>query len=152
MQFTTLIVSALAAVASAAPARRANNSSNFDASLFNGFQFSNVNNGYLGNINSLDFALLAQLAQVNNLNLNGFQNLFSGSQFNLNSVLQIQQLQMIIQLEQLGVLSGFDLSTLQLNNLNFGVIQNNVGGLDLNQFIDQSLGSQITAIVSQSSM
>jgi hypothetical protein len=150
MKFSTVIVSAFAALASAAPAKRSNNS--FDASQFNNFQFSNVNNGYLGSINSLDFAILEQLSQVNNFNLNGFENLFSSNQFDLNSILQLQQLQMVIQLEQLGVLGGFDLSSLSLNNLNFGLIQNNVGGLDLSQFIDSSIAPQIATIVSQTGM
>ncbi|KAI0132260.1 hypothetical protein BJ170DRAFT_238450 [Xylariales sp. AK1849] len=149
MKFSTVIVSALAAVVSAAPAKKAEPRANVDISQFNNFNFNSVNFNYLSVINSLDFQVLEQLAQVNNFNIGGFQSLFSGNSFNVEQLLQLQQIQMLIQLEQLGVLGGFDLGSLQLNNLNFGLI-NSIGGIDLSQFIDSSLTPQIQAVIQQS--
>ncbi|KAI1853237.1 hypothetical protein JX265_000264 [Neoarthrinium moseri] len=148
MKFSTAIVSALAAVVSAAPTKEVAPRGIFDASQFNNFQFNNLDLNYLSVVNGLDFNILQQLASVNNFNINGFQNVFAGNVFDINALLQLQQIQQLIQLQQLGVLGGFDLSTLALNNVNFGLI-NAVGGIDLTQFIDSSLIPQIQTIVQQ---
>jgi hypothetical protein len=151
MKFTTVLVSALAAVVSAAPAKKESPRGVLDVAAFNNFGFNSVNLQYLGVINSLDFNVLQSLASVNNFDLNGFQNLFSGNSFNVQALLQLQQLQMVIQLQQLGILGGFDLSSLALNSVNLGLI-NTVGSVDLTQFIDASLAPQIQTIIQQSGM
>ncbi|KAK6081042.1 hypothetical protein SCUP515_03184 [Seiridium cupressi] len=148
MQFSTILISALAAVASAAPARKEEPRAAFNAADFNNFAFNSIDLGYLGVVNSLDFQILQQLSTSNNLNIGGFAGLFSNGAFDINSLLQFQQIQNIIQLQQLGVLGGFDLSTLNLNQVKFGVI-NAIGGVDLTQFIDASLAPQIQTIVQQ---
>lgn len=146
MKPTSLLVSALATVALAAPAKE-----------IRGIDFSGVNNlnsfnsidiQYLAAVNSLDLALLAQLGNVNNFNVNGFQNLFQGQNFDLNAVLQLQQLQTLLSLGQVGVLNGFDLSGLNLGTLNLGLV-NNIGGFDFSQLIDQSLVPQIQTVAQQ---
>lgn len=148
MKFSAVIVSALAAVASAAPARQEEPRAVIDASLFNNFAFNSQDFQYLSVINSLDFNVLQQLASVNKLNLGGFQNLFQQNAFDITGLLQLQQIQNLIQLQQLGVLGGFDLSTLALNQVNFGLI-NNLGGINLTQFIDAALIPQIQTIIQQ---
>ena len=146
MKFSTIIYSALAAVALAAPAKEVATRSSFDLSQLNNLNFANQNFAYLNTINSLDIQLLSQLGSVNNFNILSFQNLFQQSQFSLQSLLEFQQLQMVLQLAQLGLFNGFDLSTLNLGALNFGLI-NSVSGFDINSLIDQSLGPQITQVI-----
>jgi hypothetical protein len=150
MKFSAVLISALAAVASAAPTKQAEPRGSIDASLFNNFQFNSQDLSYLSVINSLDFQVLQQLATVNNLNLNNFASLFSNNAFNLNSIIQLQQIQSLIQLQQIGVLGGFDLSNFGLSQVNLGII-NNIGSVDLTQFIDASLVPQIQTIIQQQS-
>lgn len=134
MKFSTVIVSALAAVVSAAPAQtQSEKRTALDISQLNNFGFSNQNFGYLGQINSLNFDVLTQLATVNNFDALAFQGLFQSQIFNINTLLQIQQLQTLIQFQQLGVLSAFDLSTLTLQTLNLGLLAP-IGAVDLNSF------------------
>ncbi|ORY65359.1 uncharacterized protein BCR38DRAFT_195977 [Pseudomassariella vexata] len=149
MQFSTLIVSVLAAVTSAAPAKH--QARQVDLSLLNNLAFAQQDLAYLSSINSVDLQLLAQLNSVNNFDILSFQSLFEKNVFDVQALLQLQQIQMLVQLQSLGVLGGFDLSTLQLNSLNFGLIQA-VGGIDLTQFIDAGLIPQIQTIVQQSTV
>lgn len=151
MKFTTVLVSALAGIASAAPTKQESPRGVVDVAAFNNFGFNSVDLQYLGVINSLNFGALQSLSSVNNFDLSGFQSLFNNNAFNVQSLLQLQQAQMLIQLQQLGILGGFDLSALSLNSLNFGVI-NAVGGVDLSQFIDAALAPQIQTIIQQSGM
>lgn len=139
MKFSTVIVSALAAFASAAPAEtQSEKRTALDISKLNNYRFSNQNFGYLGQINSLNFAVLTQLVTVNNFNaITAFQTLFVNQVFDINSLLQLQQLQMLIQFQQLGVLSAFDLSTLQIETVNLGMLAP-IGSVNLGQFISGS--------------
>lgn len=149
MKPVSILVGALAAVATAAPTKEIETRSNFDLGLLNNLNgFNNLNLNYLLNINSLDLQLLAQLGSVNNFNVLGFQNLFQSNVFDLNAILQLQQLEMVLQLAQLGLFNGFDLSSLAFNQLNLGLI-NNIGGFDFNSLIDNSLVPQITSIAQQ---
>ncbi|KAI0158988.1 hypothetical protein BJ166DRAFT_614721 [Pestalotiopsis sp. NC0098] len=149
MKFSAVLVSALAAVVSAAPAtKKAEPRASVDAALFNNFAFNSQDLQYLSAINSLDFNVLQQLATVNGLNLNNFSGLFSNNAFDINSLIQLQQVQNLIQLQQLGVLGGFDLSSFALNQVNLGLI-NNIGGVDLGQFVDAALIPQIQTIIQQ---
>lgn len=151
MKFSAVLVSALAAVVSAAPAtKKAEPRASVDAALFNNFAFNSQDLQYLSAINSLDFNVLQQLATVNGLNLNNFSGLFSNNAFDINSLIQLQQVQNLIQLQQLGVLGGFDLSSFALNQVNLGLI-NNIGGVDLGQFVDAALIPQIQTIIQQQS-
>lgn len=151
MKFSTVIVSALAAFASAAPAEtQSEKRAALDIGKLNNYRFANQNFGYLGQINSLNFGAISQLVTVNNFNaIAAFQTLFVNQVFDINSLLQLQQLQTLIQFQQLGVLSAFDLSTLQLQTINLGLI-NSVGGFDLNTLLSGSnslvSAAQITQI------
>ncbi|KAK0718321.1 hypothetical protein B0T26DRAFT_676499 [Lasiosphaeria miniovina] len=148
MKSVTLIVSALAAMVSAAPAA-VEKKSNFDLSQLNNLNnFNQVNLNYLLNINQLQLQQLGFLGQNNNFNILGYQNLFSSNQFDLASLLQLQQLQTLLQFQQVGLFSNFDLSSLDLQLLQLGLL-NNVGSVDLSQFIQPTVVSQVQTIASQ---
>lgn len=150
MKAISVLVSALATVAIAAPTKEVEERANrFDFSRVNNLsRFNSLDIQYLASLNSLDLNLLAQLGQVNNFNVNGFQNLFQGNTFDLNTILQLQQLQTLLSLGQVGVLNSFDLSGLNLGTLNLGLV-NNIGGFDFSQLIDQSLIPQIQTVAQQ---
>ncbi|OAA62571.1 hypothetical protein SPI_04111 [Niveomyces insectorum RCEF 264] len=146
MKAVSIIVGALAAVVSAAPAKEVEARTSFDLSQLNNLAFSNQNFQYLNIVNSLDLQLLSQLGSTNNFNILSFQNLFQSNSFDLNALLEFQQLQMVLQLAQLGLFNGFDLSSLNFNSLNFGLI-NSVSSFDVNSIVDQSLAPQIAQVI-----
>jgi hypothetical protein len=153
MKLSTVLVSALATFAVAAPAAPVTDletrSFQFDVNSLNGLKnFNQVNLNYLLNINSLQLGLLGNLANVNNFNVLQFQNLFQQQAFDIQGLLQLQSLHTFLQIHQLGVLSGFDLASLQLQNLNLGLL-NNVGILDLQQFISPNVVTQVQTVASQ---
>lgn len=153
MKPVAFLVSALATLAIAAPAAPATDlearSFAFDVNQFNNFRnFNQVNLNYLLNINSLQLGLLGNLANVNNFNVLQFQGLFQQQAFDIQALLQLQSLHTFLQINQLGVLGGFDLASLQLQHLNLGLL-NNVGVLDLQQFISPNVVTQVQSVASQ---
>lgn len=153
MKPVTFLVSALATLAIAAPAAPVTDlearSFNFDINALNGLQnFQQVNLNYLLNINSLQLGLLGNLANINNFNVLQFQGLFQQQSFDIAALLQLQSLQTFLQIHQLGVLSGFDLASLQLQQLNLGLL-NNIGVVDLQQFISPNVIGQVQSVASQ---
>ncbi|RWA14883.1 hypothetical protein EKO27_g198 [Xylaria grammica] len=152
MKASTIFVSALAAVASAAPA--ATNSEKrtvVDLAAFNQFGFANQNLQYFNAINAFNLQAFEQLAAFNNLDILGFQGLFSNNVFDINALLQLQQVALLSQLGGLGVFGNFDLSTLNLGGLNFGVI-NNIGSFDIGSIIDASLRPQLASVIQQTQL
>jgi hypothetical protein len=153
MKFTTIIVSALATLAAAAPAPAEKaveeRSVNFDANIFN--QFGGQNFAYVANINNFDFQLLQQLAVQQNFDILSFQALFQQSaQFDVANLLAFGQLNTIVQLAGLGVFNGIDLGGLALGGFglgvgafDFGVLQNGIGNFGLNTLIQ---GNQLSTI------
>jgi len=165
MKFFTVIVSALSTLAAAAPAVTSTTTTDvakrstgevvdkraitFDLGLVNNFSgFQQVNLNYLLNINALQLNLLRSFAEINNFNVLQFQGLFQHQVFDLNSLLQLQALHTFLQIGQLGVLNGFDLAGLQLHFLNLGLL-NNIGVIDLSQFIIPSVVGQVTSVARQ---
>ncbi|KAI0508351.1 hypothetical protein F5B22DRAFT_401756 [Xylaria bambusicola] len=149
MKASTIFVSALAAVASAAPTTTTpEKRTSIDLGAFNQFGFVNQDLQYLNALNLFDFQAFAQLASFNNLNIGGFQNIFNNNVFDINALLQLQQIALLSQLGGLGVFSNFDLSTLQLGGLNLGLVSG-IGGFDVGSLIDASLVPQIQAIIQQ---
>ena len=149
MKPVSIIVSALATLAAAAPAKEVEKRSNVDLSGVNNLgSFNSVDIQYLASVNGLDLNLLSQLGSVNNFDILGFQSLFQSNVFDLNAVLQLQQLQTLLALGQVGVLNGFDLSTLSLNALNLGLVSN-IGGFDFGGLIDASVVPQIQTVAQQ---
>jgi hypothetical protein len=147
----TFIISALATLVAAAPTATDvdKRSFAFDINSFNGLKnFQQVNLNYLLNINSVQLGLLGNLANTNNFNIGQFQGLFQQQSFDIQALLQLQQLHTFLQINQLGVLGGFDLATLQLQQLNLGLL-NNVGVLDLQQFIQPNVIGQVQSVASQ---
>ncbi|KAM3497910.1 hypothetical protein MY10362_008749, partial [Beauveria mimosiformis] len=150
MKFSTLIAAALGAVATAAPAPAAEAAalearSAFDFGQLNNLVFKQTDFNYLLNINSLDLQLFQQLGVNNNLNLLLFQDVFNVNSFDLNSLLQFQQLQTLLAIAGTGALNGFDLGSLALGGLNLGLV-NGIGGVDLRQFVSSSSIPQIESI------
>ncbi|EJP69380.1 hypothetical protein MY5147_005966 [Beauveria neobassiana] len=150
MKFSTLIAAALGAVATAAPAPAAETAalearSSFDFGQLNNLVFKQNDFNYLLNINSLDLQLFQQLGLNNNLNLLLFQDVFNVNSFDLNSLLQFQQLQTLLAIAGTGALNGFDLGSLALGGLNFGLV-NGISGVDLRQFVSSSSIPEIESI------
>ncbi|OHE95719.1 hypothetical protein CORC01_09003 [Colletotrichum orchidophilum] len=158
MRFSTVILSTLAAFATAAPTGtidsvepRQNNKNNIDIGSLNNLQgFRNLDLNYLLALNNLNLQGLGQLGQVNSLNLGAFQNLFAAQNFDLNALLQLQQLSTVLAIQQQGLFGNVDLAQLNLGGLNLGLI-GGIGQVNLGQFIDQGLVGQISQVVQQSS-
>ncbi|KAI0404178.1 hypothetical protein F4802DRAFT_256211 [Xylaria palmicola] len=146
MKASTILVGALAAVASAAPATEKR--SVVDLNAFNQFSFNNLDLQYFNAINLFDLQAFEQLAAFNQLNIGGFGGLFSNDVFDINALLQLQQVALLSQLGGLGVFGNFDLSGLQLGGLNFGLV-NSLGGFDLGSIIDGNLRPQIQQVIQQ---
>ncbi|GAW20047.1 hypothetical protein ANO14919_095410 [Xylariales sp. No.14919] len=152
MKASTIFVSALAAVASAAPAAtNPEKRTVVDLAAFNQFGFANQNLQYFNAINAFNLQAFEQLAAFNNLDILGFQGLFSNNVFDINALLQLQQVALLSQLGGLGVFGNFDLSTLNLGGLNFGVI-NNIGSFDIGSIIDASLRPQLASVIQQTQL
>ncbi|KAI1132021.1 hypothetical protein F5Y10DRAFT_15752 [Nemania abortiva] len=149
MKASTIFVGALAAIASAAPTTTpVEKRTSVDLNAFNQFSFANQNLQYFNAINAFDLQAFEQLAAFNNLNIGGFQSLFTGNVFDINALLQLQQIALLSQLGGLGVFSNFDLSSLQLGGLNFGLV-NSLSGFDISSLIDASLAPQIQQVIQQ---
>lgn len=147
MKFSTVIVSALATIVSAAPTEKR---AAFDLAQLNGLNnFNQVNLNYLLGINSLDLNLLGTLGQVNNFDILKFSGLFQQNQFDVQALLQLQQLQTVLAFGQQGLFNGFDLGGLNLDVLQLGLLQQNVGVLDLQQFIAPQIVTQVQTVASQ---
>ncbi|KAI1356580.1 hypothetical protein F5Y01DRAFT_309989 [Xylaria sp. FL0043] len=149
MKASTIFVGALAAVASAAPATTTTEKrGSVDLNAFNQFAFANQNLQYFNAINLFDLQAFEQLAAFNNLNIAGFEGLFSNNVFDINSLLQLQQVALLSQLGSLGVFSNFDLSSLSLGGIDLGLVSS-LGGFDVSSIIDASLVPQIQAVIQQ---
>jgi len=153
MKPTSIILGALAAVATAAPTTKVETRGNRDFSSFgdfggiNNFDFFNQDLQYLSLVNSLDFNVLAQLSSVNNFDVFQFNNLFNNDVFDLASALQFQQVSQLVQLASLGAFNQLDLSGLLFNQLNFGVISNDLFNFNLGGLINQAVIPQVVAVV-----
>ncbi|KAJ6444413.1 Exocyst complex component Sec5 [Purpureocillium lavendulum] len=154
MKFSTLFAGAFAALAAAAPAPAPGPDADttglearrkFDAGNLNNLIFKQQDLNYLLSINSLDLGLFQTLGINNNLNLLLFQDLFNVQVFDINSLVRFAQLQTLLAISSTGVFNAFDLSTLNLGSVNFGLI-GGVGGVQLGQFIDAGAIPQIGAI------
>ncbi|WYZ46369.1 hypothetical protein EsH8_IX_000594 [Colletotrichum jinshuiense] len=154
MRFSAIVLPALAAfvnTAAAAPAATPNEPrANIDLNLLNNLQgFKNLDLNYLLALNNLNLQNFGQLGQINNLNLAAFQGLFAAQNFDLNALLQLQQLSTLLAIQQQGVFGNVNLAQLNLGGLNFGLIQG-IGQVNLGQFIDQALIPQINQVIAAS--
>lgn len=147
MKISAIAAALLAAVVTAAPAALEERKK-VDYSSLNNLVFKQANFNYLLNLNSLNLQLFQQLGSNNNLNVLLFQDVFNVNNFDLNSILQFQQLQTLLAIAQTGVLNSFDLSSLSLGSLNLGLI-GGIGSVDLTQFITAASIPQIETIASQ---
>ena len=121
----------------------------FDLTQLNNLtNFNQVNLNYLLNINTLDLQLLSVLGSVHNFNILGFRDLFQAPSFDVQRLLQLQQLQTLLQFQRLGLFNTFDLAGLKLDLLQLGLI-NGVGVLDLAQFIPKNVVGQVETVAGQ---
>lgn len=150
MKCTSMIAAGLAAVATAAPAAtKVEARSSFDiANQFNGLDFFGNNDlNYLLAVNNLNLDIFGQLALNQNFNLLAFQGLFQqNALFDVQNLLLLQQLFDVQNFANVGLFGNFDLNALQFGGLNLGV--QGIGGLGLNQFIDQNAFGQINQVIS----
>jgi hypothetical protein len=152
MKASTIFVGALAAVASAAPTTVTTTAEKrgqaIDLNAFNQFGFANQNLQYFNAINTFNLQAFEQLGAFNNLNIGNFQGLFANNVFDLNSLLQLQQVALLSQLGGLGVFGNFDLSSINLGGLNLGLV-NSISSFDVSSLIDVNLVPQIQSVIQQ---
>ncbi|KAH8912368.1 hypothetical protein BR93DRAFT_933388 [Coniochaeta sp. PMI_546] len=151
MKFTSVIVSALATVAAAAPAKAVEERSSLNLAGLNNLQsFGAIDIQYLAQVNSLDLQLLLALGQNQGLNINAFDQLFQSSSFDLQSILLLQQLQTLLAIAGTGALNSFDLSSINLQQqlLQLGLVDS-LNSFSFSSLIDQSLVPQIQTIAQQ---
>lgn len=152
MKSTSVIVSAMATVAAAAPAKLVEGrNSSVDLSGLNNLQsFDSVDIQYLAQVNSMDLNLLLDLGQSQGLNINYFDSLFQSSSFDVNSILMLQQLMTLLAIADTGALNSFDLSSIDLSQqlLQLSLIQS-LSSYSFSSLIDQSLVPQIQSVAQQ---
>lgn len=154
MKFSAVFAGALATLASAAPTTTTSSDkvearAAIDVAQLNNLAFNSLDLGYLSTVNALDVAVLQSLAVNNNLNAAAFQPLFTAQVFDVNAALQLQQLQTLVALQQVGALGTADLSALQLGALQLGAISN-VGAFNLGSLVDASLQPQLVSVAGSS--
>lgn len=157
MKFSAVFAGALATLASAAPTTSTSSDNKaghearaaIDVAQLNNLAFNSLDLGYLSTVNALDVAVLQSLAVNNNLNAAAFQPLFTAQVFDVNAALQLQQLQTLVALQQVGALGTADLSALQLGALQLGAISN-VGAFNLGSLVDASLQPQLISVAGSS--
>lgn len=150
--FATLFVSALAAVASAAPAssvpsKATEKRAEIDLGAFNGFSFANQDLEYFNAVNGLDLNALVQLSAVNGLDLGGLQALFVEDVVDIGALLQLQQVALLSQLGGLGIFGDLDLASIEINIIDLGILGESVGGFDVSTLVDQALLPQIQNVI-----
>ncbi|POR31188.1 Uncharacterized protein TPAR_08609 [Tolypocladium paradoxum] len=158
MKFSTILAGTFAALVVAAPAPAPEPETevaalearkiSIDVGRLNNLNFRQQDLNYLFRLNSVNLQLFQQLGINNNLNVLSFQDLFNVGTFNINALLQFQQLQTLLAIAGTGVFNTFDLSRLNLGGLNLGLI-NGIGGIELGQFIDAGLRPQVAGIAGQ---
>ncbi|KAK7755180.1 hypothetical protein SLS62_002685 [Diatrype stigma] len=151
MKPTTFLVSALAAAAaSAAPTSTSTcKRASVDLAAFNQFAFQNQDLQYFNAINGLDLNGLVQLSVSNGLDLGVFQSVFVQDVVDVNALLQLQQVALLAQLGGLGLLGGVDLTAVQIDVLNLGLLGDAIGGFDLSSLVDQALVPQLQTVIQQ---
>lgn len=158
MKFSTILAGTFAALVAAAPAPAPESETgvtdlvarkkSIDVGRLNNLNFRQQDLNYLFRLNTVDLQLFQQLGINNNLNVLAFQDLFNVGSFNINALLQFQQLQTLLVIASTGVFNTFDLSRLNLGGVNLGLI-NGLGGIELGQFIDAGLRPQVAGIAGQ---
>lgn len=127
-----------------------NGSNNVNFDQLNNLNFRQQDLNYLFKVNNLDLGLLQQLSINNGFNSLAFANVFNSNSFDINSLLQLQQLQTFLAVANTGVFSNsFNLGGFNLGGLNLGAI-NGIGGFNVGNVIDVAAIPQVQAVVSTS--
>jgi hypothetical protein len=119
---------------------------NVDGGAFNNFAFANKDLQYLNAFNDFELQAFVDLAIFNGLNIDVFQAVFVQDVFNINAVIQIQQIALLSHLGSLGVFNNFDLSLLQLNVVELGAL-GGIGGFDINSIVNPGVVTQVQNFV-----
>ena len=145
MKVSTIIASVFATLAAAAPTTSpVEKRLDLDLGAYNQFSFANDDLQYLNAVNQLDLNAFAKLSTFNNLEIVQFQQVFVQQDvFDINALLQLQQIQLLGQLAGLGIFSNFDLASVQINILDLGLLSDSIGGFDISSLIDQAIVPQI---------
>jgi len=178
MKFSSIVAGAFATLAAAVPAdkrsqnqnqnqnQNLNNNNLLNLNLNNVNQFQNglnifngldVNNNivaYLLQENAAQLALssLFSLNQNNGLNIDLFSSLFqnnNNNQFDLENLALFAQLQMLSQIAATGALSAFQLESLQLQNLNVGLLGNSFQNFNIESLVSSEIQPQLLAVIAQ---
>ncbi|RYP11588.1 hypothetical protein DL765_007688 [Monosporascus sp. GIB2] len=148
MKPTSMLISALAAVASAAPAAIGHQEKRgkVDLGEFNNFAFANEDLQYFNAINKLDLRAFAQLSALNNLDIAGFQKVFVRDALDIDALLQLQQIALLSQLAGLGLFGDIDLAVIEIKTIDLGILSG-LGRFDVASLIDDSLVPQLQAVI-----
>ncbi|RYP69207.1 hypothetical protein DL769_005322 [Monosporascus sp. CRB-8-3] len=150
MKPTTMLISTLAAVASAAPAATESRGMRSKVNLgeYNDFSFANDDLQYLNAVNKLDMRALVKLSAFNNLDISGFKEVFVRDEIDIEALLQLQQIALLIQLADAGLFDDFDLAIIEIDTIDLGLLSG-VGDFDVASLIDDSLAPKLQAVIKE---
>lgn len=149
MKFSSIIVGASAAVATAIPLEARQNGG--DISQFNNFQLNSQPLQYIVAISGLDtqFQDIQGLIQNQGLNIDDLSNVFSDNTFDAQSLFSLGQLLLLQQLAEQQLFNGISLEQFQLPPPNFGLLANGLQGLDLDQVVTPDLQPQLAEVITE---
>jgi hypothetical protein len=175
MKFSSIVAGAFATLAAAVPAEKRNQNNNnnnnnnnllnvnlnnlnqFQGGL-NSFNNLDVNNNIVAyliqeNVEQLALSSLFSLNQNNGLNIDLFSGLFqnnnNNNNFDLQNLALFAQLQMLAQVAATGALNQFELQSLQLQNLNVGLLGNSFQNFNVESLVSSEIQPQILAVIEQ---
>ncbi|RYP18394.1 hypothetical protein DL767_009843 [Monosporascus sp. MG133] len=140
MKPTTMLISALAAVASAAPAATGiqEKRGRMDLGEYNNFAFANEELQYFNAINDLDMKALVKLSDSKNLDISDFKRVFVRDELDIDALLQLQVVALLSQLAAVGLFDDFDVAVIKVKTIDLGLLSD-LGRFDVSSLIDDSL-------------
>ncbi|RYP91816.1 hypothetical protein DL770_002072 [Monosporascus sp. CRB-9-2] len=148
MKPITMLISALAAVASAAPAATGSQEkrgkmdfgkfNNLDRGEYNNFAFANEELQYFDAINELDLKAFVKLSAFNDLDISDFKQLFVRDELDIDALLQLQVVVLLSQLAAVGLFDDFDLAVIKVKTIDLGLLSD-IGRFDVASLIDDSV-------------
>ncbi|RYO98365.1 hypothetical protein DL764_007118 [Monosporascus ibericus] len=139
MKLASMLISALAAVASAAPAATGSleKRGRMDLGEFNNFDFANEKLQYFDAINKLDLEAFAKLSAFKKLDISDFKRVFVRDELDINALLQLQVVAVVSQLADVGLFDDFDVAVIKIKTLDLGLLSD-IGRFDIDSLIDDS--------------
>ncbi|RYO78723.1 hypothetical protein DL766_006189 [Monosporascus sp. MC13-8B] len=148
MKLTGMLISALAAVASAAPAATESleKRGRVDLGEYNNFAFANEDLQYFNAVNELDLRVFVELSARNNLDIAGFKKVFVRDVLDIDALLQLQQIALLIQLADIGLFRDIDLAIIKIETIDLGILSG-IGRFDVASLIDDSLAPKLQDVI-----